>query len=89
MAENRVPGAATSRLPYSCGRCTKRWGGLKTSHCVACHATFSTVANFDLHRRDGRCVPPHEIAALKLSGSRLGSIWVGAGASDHWDDEEE
>jgi hypothetical protein len=41
-----------------CGRCPARWGGANTSHCAACHETFSTVANFDRHRLGGACLPP-------------------------------
>lgn len=33
-----------------CGRCSARWGGLKTAHCMSCHRTFTTAAGFDRHR---------------------------------------
>jgi hypothetical protein len=38
------------RLPHGCGGCDTRWGGFRTAHCGACHETFTTPANFDLHR---------------------------------------
>lgn len=41
-------------------RCGAAWGGLVTSHCGACHHTFTTVGNFDRHRRDGGCLVPTE-----------------------------
>jgi hypothetical protein len=80
-AEVPPPEAAT-RLPFGCGRCENRWGGLKTCHCPTCHENFSTVAGFDAHRSGGVCTHPsllmHEWgeARFKLSDHRLGRIWV-------------
>jgi hypothetical protein len=72
-------------LPYSC-RCGTRWGGERTCHCPSdgCHETFSTVDNFDGHRRGGACLDPAEVherdgtPRFKLSGWRPG-VWVGYG----------
>ena len=44
--------------------CGARWGGFKTSHCLACHFTFSTVANFDRHQRNGECIDPSEVGLV-------------------------
>jgi len=46
--------------PFGSNCCDARWGGFNTSHCAACHVTFSTVGNFDRHRRGGVCVDPAE-----------------------------
>lgn len=54
-------------LPFACRVCAARWGGLNTSHCMRCHATFSTVANFDRHQRGGECLEPAEVG-LVLNG---------------------
>jgi hypothetical protein len=42
----------------SCGGCGRRWDGLSQAHCARCHNHFSSVNNFDAHRRDGGCRPP-------------------------------
>jgi hypothetical protein len=43
----------------TCG-CGARWTGTSKCHCSAenCHRLFSSVAMFDRHRVNGRCVDP-------------------------------
>lgn len=48
-----------------CARCPARWGGYNTSHCGACHETFSTVGNFEKHRVRGQCVDPSSVGLVK------------------------
>lgn len=45
------------------GACGKSWiqRGDRTSHCPSCHDTFAALRLFDLHRRNGTCVPPATI----------------------------
>lgn len=43
----------------------------RTSHCSVCHQTFSTVSNFDGHRRDGWCLEP---GSTSLEASPRG-VW--------------
>jgi len=40
--------------------CGARWhqAGNRTSHCAACHLTFSSTSVFDLHQRGGTCADP-------------------------------
>jgi hypothetical protein len=45
-------------LPNSCGRCGNHWSGNTTSHCGACHRTFTAPSAFDRHRRGGACLDP-------------------------------
>lgn len=35
---------------HGCARCTARWTGHNTSHCGACHETFTSLSAFDKHR---------------------------------------
>jgi hypothetical protein len=41
-------------------RCGATWTDGKTSHCAACHLTFTTVSNFDAHRTGRRCLTAAE-----------------------------
>lgn len=34
------------------------WVGTNKCHCASCCQTFSTVSNFDRHRKGGECLPP-------------------------------
>lgn len=47
-----------SEKPFGANCCDARWGGFNTAHCASCHVTFSTVGNFDRHRRGGECLDP-------------------------------
>jgi hypothetical protein len=49
-------------------RCGARWTGLSRAHCAACHDTFTTVTNFDRHRRNGRCVDPASVGLIFKNG---------------------
>lgn len=55
-----------------CRHCSTTWSGLKISHCAACHATFTTPANFDRHRAGrkirGMTLTTGECHALELAG---------------------
>lgn len=54
----------------TCGGCASTWTGHRPAHCGTCHRTFSTVANFDLHRspegEHGMCLSPEDIPHLEL-----------------------
>lgn len=52
------------KLPHHCNGCTARWDGYNTCHCAACHRTFTTIKNFDLHRR-GQCLPPAAVGLVR------------------------
>jgi hypothetical protein len=61
-------------LPHHCPRCPARWGGANTSHCAACHRTFTGVQSFDKHRGGSHvkkryCVDPETI--LNQKGERV------------------
>ncbi|BCO51205.1 hypothetical protein [Mycobacterium paraintracellulare] len=50
-------------------RCRARWGGLKTTHCSACHESFTVVAAFDKHRagshaRGRYCLDPAAVGLI-------------------------
>ncbi|TDH48865.1 hypothetical protein E2F47_22125 [Mycobacterium eburneum] len=56
--------------PHECAKCRQRWGGLNTSHCSACHQTFTGLTAFDKHR-DGNhahgtrhCVAPQSVGLV-------------------------
>lgn len=61
-------------------RCGSSWGGLRTAHCGACHETFTTVGNFDKHRRNGKCAAPTKVGLVADANGR----WTAAGANDEW-----
>lgn len=58
----------------TCRGCPTRWTGLTTSHCAGCHETFTTVSNFDRHRRGGECVRPSS-AGLIASQRGGNAVW--------------
>lgn len=81
--EREAPQSGTAVCAPGCGR---RWTGLRECHCRRCHAHFSTVANFDAHLVDGKCIDPLEAS---IGGSKLreketvwGTIYVRDG--EHW-----
>lgn len=72
-------------MKHSCSRCSFTWTGLRIAHCAGCHRTFSTPANFDIHRSRYRC---HDPASITYSSEsvregelrlKLGSrgVWIG------------
>ena len=71
----RTPGSgiAESEPRVGCAGCAQRWGGIKTSHCSACHTTFSGITAFDKHRTGShandtrRCLTPEEAGLVRLS----------------------
>jgi hypothetical protein len=68
-----------TRQRYSCA-CGAGWTGDRLAHCGACHATFTTVGNFDRHRRGGLgCRPPAE-AGLVGRETPSGVRWSAPGA---------
>lgn len=54
---------AIERSEAASCRCGARWTGTSKCHCSAdgCHRLFSSVAMFDRHRVNGRCVDPETI----------------------------
>lgn len=60
-------------LPFGHG-CGARWSGANTSHCARCHRTFSGVAGFDDHRKDGQCLDPATVGMSLLDG-RSYPVW--------------
>jgi hypothetical protein len=53
------------------------------AHCAAdCHRTFTTVRNFDRHRRDGRCLHPADVGLVPRE--RAGYVAFGLPASEAW-----
>lgn len=58
----------------NCNGCTQTWTGLKYAHCASCHETFSTVGNFDRHRRSGVCISPQGCGMTRTHTS----VWVDA-----------
>lgn len=67
-------------LPHSCGRCDNRWAGANTSHCGACHLTFSAVGSFDKHRNAGRCNKAADVGLVLVDG-RAYDCWGTRGES--------
>ena len=55
--------SATTANMASHGACGKSWhqSGNRTSHCGGCHETFASLAVFDSHRRDGKCLAPVDV----------------------------
>jgi hypothetical protein len=70
--------------------CGAFWPGTRISHCSVCHETFSTVANFDAHRRKvksetskyvGRCLDPRAaglvpVSRLRMNGKASSDVWT-------------
>lgn len=80
------PGSADpATLPHS-HRCGTRWSGKGVSHCGACCATFTGVTTFDLHRRNGKCLPPRAVGLVVIPG-RAYEVWgnLGDRTEDHAD----
>lgn len=74
--------AESASLPHGC-RCGSRWGGGNTAHCGACHHTFTTVSNFDRHRRNGECLNPRD--AGLIARERPGyTAWSEPGLEKGW-----
>lgn len=67
---------ANADLPHSC-RCGLRWSGSLTSHCGACHTTFTGVSTFDQHRVNGQCSEPERVG-LAMVGGRAYDCWGNA-----------
>lgn len=51
--------------PNACTKCQKRWGGMNTAHCSACHRTFTGITAFDAHRKGGTCSDPTTIGLVE------------------------
>lgn len=52
-----------------CRGCTNWWTGSSAHHCNSCHATFTTIGNFDKHRSGGyeegrHCVDPATVGLV-------------------------
>lgn len=84
--ERHVPQSGTALCEPGCGR---RWTGFNECHCRRCHSHFSTVANFDAHLIDSKCINPLD---AKIGGTTLreketvwGMIYVRSG--EHWKSE--
>ena len=62
-----------------CG-CGETWSGTTAAHCAAsgCHQTFTTVANFDRHRRGGACQQPTSVG-LRLAARAGYQAWAQPG----------
>jgi hypothetical protein len=58
-------------LRITCGGCTASWAGQDRAHCSLCHVTYDSIALYDAHRAEGRCVRPQ---ALGLVPTKNG-IW--------------
>lgn len=74
----------TESLRFGCS-CGARWDGENICHCASCHATFSSVTYFDLHRvgpwERRACLTPLEMATLtRKNGQPLFSQKQHAGA---------
>lgn len=50
---------------FTCGGCPDRWSTLRQAHCSGCCRTFTTVGNFDRHRRDGQCRHPLTVGLVQ------------------------
>ncbi|WP_456300258.1 FDXHR family putative zinc-binding protein [Saccharopolyspora oryzae] len=63
----------------TCHQCPNTWTGTSRCHCSSCHHTFSGLALFDRHRRNGRCHHPETLRGQ--AGERLahlrGGLWAG------------
>ena len=52
-------------------------------YCLGCHETFSTVANFDRHRRGGECSHPRSVGLVLVRRAgysvwqQPGNEWIG------------
>lgn len=56
--------------------------GNQTGHCGGCHKTFSSLAAFDAHRRDGYCLTADAmLSAVRKSGEPLFVRQTGGGHS--------
>ncbi|WP_455907062.1 FDXHR family putative zinc-binding protein [Rhodococcus erythropolis] len=46
---------------------------MNTSHCSACHHTFSAIGTFDRHRRNNQCLTPEEAGFVRNAHGYWGS----------------
>lgn len=83
--------AQKPRQATECPRCTSWWTGLNTSHCTACHRTFTGITAFDKHR-DGshsastrHCVEPESVGLV--DAGRAYPCWGFPGTDTHWTNE--
>ena len=70
----RAGTADPASLPHSDSRCGARWSGATTSHCRACHKTFTGVEAFDAHKPVTGCLDPIE-AGMVLAEGRAYEAW--------------
>lgn len=61
--------------------CTTDWPAGRKCHCAGCCHSFSTVGNFDKHRRAGACVPPADAGLVQ---NKRG-LWTAPGETDYDD----
>lgn len=61
-------------LAHRHGACGAEWTGLNTSHCGACHLTFSSTSTFDQHQRRGQCVEPATVGLFPVT-KPWGTCW--------------
>jgi hypothetical protein len=61
----------------SCSSCDRTWTSYIEAHCSVegCHLHFSTIRNFDRHRRSERCVDPSLVGLVARQRVR-GTTWV-------------
>lgn len=52
-------------MNHGCSGCDNTWTGMAMAHCPTCHNTFSTVGNFDRHRKDGKCITPKKAGLVQ------------------------
>ncbi len=77
-------------LPIGCANCDNRWSGTQTSHCGACHKSFTCVSNFDKHlhidyRKTvgyARCAHPMEVGLV--DAGRNYECWRASGEGTDW-----
>lgn len=54
--------------------------GTRTSRCAKCENVFTTVANFDRHRKDGKCQHPADTGLVVNSRG----LWSMPGDDSLW-----
>jgi hypothetical protein len=79
-ASDPPPQETAGHSVNGCSGCPASWASMRAAHCAGCHLTFSTVANFDRHRRNFVCIGPEDAGLVRDDRG----VWKQPGNGNPW-----